>query len=275
MTRTALLVALAAAAVAWAATLPAEEAAKPAAPSAAAGPAAPAASPLPEVAAPLSDWKPLIPGPDMTGWKKPTGDWQMVGEAVKDPANEKAIAVKPGTGIIYNGPKGRTNNICTGAEVGDAALHVEFMIPKGSNSGVYLMGRYEIQVYDSFGVEKDAYPGIECGGIYERWDPKRGKGQEGFEGHSPRINASKAPGEWQTFDILFQAPRFDAAGKKTANARFVKVVHNGQVIHENVEVTGPTRGGAFADEKPTGPLMIQGDHGPVAYRNVRLQPRGK
>ena len=272
MTRTALLVALVAAAVAWTATLPAGEAGKPAAPSA---PAAPAASPLPEVAVPLSDWKPLIPGPDITGWKKPTGDWQMVGEAVKDPANEKAIAVKPGTGTIYNGPKGRTKNIFTEDEFGDAALHVEFMVPKGSNSGVYLMGRYEIQVYDSFGVEKDAYPGIECGGIYQRWDPKRGKGQEGFEGRSPRINASKAPGEWQTFDILFQAPRFDAAGKKTANARFVKVLHNGQVIHENIEVTGPTRAAAFADEKPTGPLTIQGDHGPVAYRNLRLQPRGK
>jgi hypothetical protein len=211
----------------------------------------------------------------MTGWKKPTGQWQMVGDVAKDPANEKALAVKPGTGILYNGPKGRTSNIFTEGEFGDAALHVEFIIPKGSNSGIYFMGRYEIQVYDSYGVEKDKYPGIECGGIYERWDPARGKGKEGFEGHSPRVNASKPPGEWQTFDIIFRAPRFDGDGKKTADAKFIKVVHNGQVIHENVEVTGPTRGAAFDDEKPTGPLMIQGDHGPVAYRNLRMLPRGK
>jgi len=234
--------------------------------------AKPAAGFMPDVVADPAAWKPLLPGPEMTGWKKPTGDWQMVAEAALDPANEKAIAVKPGAGTIYNGPKGRTANLFTEAQFGDVALHVEFMVPKGSNSGVYLMGRYEIQVYDSFGVEKGAYPGIECGGIYQRWDPSRGKGKEGFEGHSPRVNASRKPGEWQTFDILFRAPRFDAAGKKTANACFLKVVHNGQVIHQNVEVTGPTRAGAFADEKPTGPLMIQGDHGPVAYRNLLAAP---
>ncbi|MBM4017155.1 MAG: DUF1080 domain-containing protein [Planctomycetes bacterium] len=244
----------------------------PAVPSPAApAPAAPAPTPPPKAAdagAPRS----LLPGPGMAGWKKPTGDWQMVGEAARDPADEKAIAARPGAGAIYNGPKGRTVNIFTEEEFGDAALHVEFMIPKGSNSGVYLMGRYEIQIYDSFGVDKDKYPGIECGGIYERWDPSRGKGREGFEGRSPRANASRPPGEWQTFDILFRAPRFDAAGNKTANAKFVKVVHNGQVVHENVEVTGPTRGAAFNDEKPAGPLMLQGDHGPVAYRNLTVSP---
>ena len=75
--------------------------------------------------------------------------------------------------------------------------------------------------------------------------------------------------------MIFQAPRFDENGKKTANAKFVKVIHNGQVIHENVEVTGPTRAAAFADEKATGPLMFQGDHGPVAYRNLRVMGRMK
>ena len=99
------------------------------------------------------------------------------------------------------------------------------------------MGRYEIQVYDSFGVEKDKYPGIECGGIYPRWI-----NEKDVEGHSPRVNASKPPGQWQSFDITFRAPRFDASGKKIANAKVVKVVHNGKVIHENVELNGPTRG---------------------------------
>lgn len=217
-----------------------------------------------------SDWVDLIKGEEMEGWKKPTGEWVQVGEAVKDPANEKLIATKPGKGVLVNGAKGHAPNLFTEGQFGDIEAHIEFMIPKKSNSGVYFMGRYEVQVYDSFGVEKDAYPGIECGGIYERWDDKRKP--QGFEGHSPRVNASKAPGEWQTFDVTFLAPRFDAEGKKTANAKFVKVLHNGQVIHENVEVTGPTRGAAFGDEKATGPLMFQGDHGPVAYRNLRIRP---
>ncbi|MCZ7637199.1 MAG: DUF1080 domain-containing protein [Verrucomicrobia bacterium] len=83
------------------------------------------------------------------------------------------------------------------------------------------------------------------------------------------------PGEWQTFDITFTAPRFDATGRKTAPARFVQVRHNGRLIHENVALTGPTRAAVWEserDEKPTGPLMLQGDHGPVAYRNLRLRP---
>jgi len=262
--RTLLLVLLAALSQAPCSAYGAEEA-KPA-------PAAPAANPLPEITVDAAAWKPLFTTPDFAGWRQPVGEWQMVGEVAKDPANEKALAAKPGTGVIYNGPKGRTKDLVTADEFGDIALHVEFMIPKGSNSGIYFMDRYEIQVYDSYGVEKDAYPGIECGGIYERWDPARGKGKEGFEGHSPRVNASKAPGEWQTFDVIFRAPRFDANGKKTANAKFVKVVHNGTVIHENVEVTGPTRGAISEQEKAAGPLRLQGDHGPVAYRNLRIVP---
>jgi hypothetical protein len=235
-------------------------------------PAAPAANPLPEITVDAAPWKPLVATPDFAGWRQPVGEWQMVGEVAKDPANEKALVAKPGTGVIYNGPKGRTKDLVTADEFGDIALHVEFMIPKGSNSGIYFMSRYEIQVYDSYGVEKDAYPGIECGGIYERWDPARGKGKEGFEGHSPRVNASKAPGEWQTFDAIFRGPRFDAGGKKTANAKFIKVVHNGSVIHENVDLTGPTRGTISEQEKAAGPLRLQGDHGPVAYRNLRIVP---
>ena len=223
----------------------------------------------------ILEWKDLTPGPGMAGWKKPTGDWEMVRRAVKDPNNEKALSVVAGAGVIYNGAKGTTSNLFTDLEHGDAAAHIEFMIPKGSNSGVYFMGRYEIQVYDSHGVAKGEYPGIECGGIYERWDPARGQGKEGFEGRSPRANASLPPGVWQSFDVVFLAPRFGADGKKTAHAKFVKVVHNGVVIHENVELTGPTRGAAFDDEKPLGPLMIQGDHGPVAYRNLKVLPLGK
>ncbi|MCI0682111.1 MAG: DUF1080 domain-containing protein [Gemmataceae bacterium] len=86
---------------------------------------------------------------------------------------------------------------------------------------------------------------------------------------APRVNAARKPGEWQKFVIEFQAPRFEG-GKKTSNARFLKVTLNDQVIHENVEMKGPTPSGVTGKEAPTGPLMFQGDHGPVAYRNIRI-----
>lgn len=207
----------------------------------------------------------LLIGDALGGWRKKTGEWMNVGSATIDPANERRIAVAPGSGLLVNGAAGKTVDLFTEAEFGDIAAHIEFMIPKGSNSGVYFMGRYEVQVFDSFGVEKGKYPGIECGGIYPRWIDNRE-----VEGHSPRVNASLPPGQWQTFDVIFLSPRFDAQGKKTANARFLKVWHNGHIVHENVEVTGPTRAAAFNDEKPVGPLMFQGDHGPVAYRNLRV-----
>lgn len=140
------------------------------------------------------------------------------------------------------------------------------MSPARSNSGVYLMGRYDIQIYDSHGVAEPRHS--DCGGIYQRWANHRG-----FEGRPPSVNAARPAGEWQTSDIVFRAPRFDVAGVKTSNATFVRVAHNGVVIHENAEVSGATRAAAFADEKPTGPLMLQGDHGPIAYRNLRIRPR--
>ena len=206
-------------------------------------------------------------GDDFSAWRGNTGQWEIVGDTFTNPKNVKLLSSKTGSGVILNGPTGRTNNIVSKAEFGDIRAHIEFMVPKGSNSGIYFMGRYEIQVYDSYGVEKGQYPGIECGGIYERWDNNRNKG---FEGHSPRVNASRAPGQWQTFDVIFRAPRFDKNGRKISNARFEKIVHNGILVHENVELTGPTRAGMYNDEKPTGPLMLQGDHGPVAYRNIWL-----
>ena len=176
----------------------------------------------------------------------------------------------PGRGAIVNGDAGRTSDLLTRREFGDVELHVEFLVPKGSNSGVYLMGRYEIQVLDSFGVERGDYPGNECGGIYPRW-----LGGKNVGGRSPRVNASRPAGEWQSFDIVFRAPRFDGQGRKIANARFVTARHNGVLVHEDAEVTGPTRAARFEDEteeRPVGPLQLQGDHGPVAYRNLRIRP---
>jgi hypothetical protein len=205
----------------------------------------------------------IFNGKDLTGWRKPTGAWSVVKNVALAPGAGTNFVATPGTGALVNGPNGRTVDLITEAEFGDMQAHIEFCVAKHSNSGIYLMGRYEVQIYDSYGVEKDKYPGIECGGVYPRWIDERN-----VEGHSPRVNASKPAGEWQNFDITFRAPRFDASGKKIANARIVKVMHNGKLIHENIELTGPTRGPMAEDEKPTGSIRLQGDHGPVAYRHM-------
>jgi hypothetical protein len=208
----------------------------------------------------------LFDGKDLAGWRTPSGTWTVAKGVSLDPADPAKFVIAPGQGVAVNSSSNHTVDLITEAEFGDMEAHVEFCIAKHSNSGVYLMGRYEIQIYDSFGVEKDKYPGIECGGIYPRWI-----NDKDVEGHSPRINASKPPGQWQSFDITFRAPRFDASGKKIANAKVVKMLHNGKIVHENVELTGPTRGPIAEDEKATGPIRLQGDHGPVAYRNLRMK----
>jgi hypothetical protein len=212
--------------------------------------------------------KDLFNGRDLAGWRKPATNWISAGAVALDVSNPEKFSITAGTGILVNGREGRAPDLVTEEEFGDVELHVEFCLPRHSNSGVYLMGRYEVQVYDSFGVEQDKYPGIECGGIYPRF-----VGGKKIEGHSPKVNASKVPGEWQTFDIVFRAPRFDAGGQKIENARMVSVKHNGQLVQENIEVTGPTWGGFEGEERAAGPLRLQGDHGPIAYRNLRLRSR--
>ena len=139
------------------------------------------------------------------------------------------------------------------------------MVPEGSNSGVYLHGLYEIQVFDSWGHKE--LKTSDCGAVYHRWINEKPVG-----GSAPRVNASKKPGEWQTFDITFRAPRFKD-GKKVENARFVRVVHNGVEIQKNVEVDGGTRAHMNIPEAAQNPLMLQGDHGPVAYRNIVMSSR--
>jgi hypothetical protein len=219
------------------------------------------------VSAEVGETVAVFDGQDLSGWRQPTGEWQVVGGVALDQSKPGAFAVQAGQGVMVNGETGRTSNVLSKFEHGDVVAHIEFCVPKGSNSGVYFMGRYEVQILDSWGVEKPKYS--DCGGIYQRW-----KNNKGYEGHPPRVNASRAPGKWQTFDVVFRAPRFDATGKKIENARFVEVAHNGTIVHRDVEVTGPTRAATFesTDEKPRGPLMLQGDHGPVAYRNITLKP---
>ena len=217
------------------------------------------------LAATAGDHHDLFTGSSLDGWRAPTGEWQAVKNVALGMADARKIVLTPGEGILANGVQGKTVNLITTEEFGDIEAHVEFFLPAKSNSGIYFMGRYEVQIFDSESLAKVPYSGIECGGLYPRWDEAK---QKEYEGHSPRVPAAKPPGLWQTFDLVFRAPRFDATGKKTANAKFVKVTLNGKVIHENVEITGPTRAAQYDDERPTGPLMLQGDHGPVSFRNL-------
>jgi hypothetical protein len=211
----------------------------------------------------------LFNGKDLSQWRSPSPGWTVAQSVSLNPADPHLFVIHPGTGIFVNGPEGKEHNLFSKLEHGDAAIHVEFIVSSNSNSGVYIQGRYEVQILDSWGVSKDHLKYGDCGGIYQRWNWKTNKG---YEGNAPLLNASRRPGEWQSFDIIFRAPRFDDAGKKTENGRFIKVWQNGKLIHENVEVTGPTRSPGFENEAPLGPIMLQGDHGPVAFRNLRLKP---
>jgi hypothetical protein len=140
---------------------------------------------------------------------------------------------------------------------GDFTLHVEFRTPfkptaRGQgrgNSGVYLQDRYEVQVLDSFGLKGE---NNECGGIYSKI--------------KPRVNACFPPLSWQTYDIDFEAARFDADGKKTKNA-VATVRHNGILIHDHVEIPGSTGGGQPEKAEP-GPIQLQGHGNPVFFRNI-------
>ena len=207
---------------------------------------------------------------DLAAFKPTAGNWKIAGDVTYDWKVAGKGKITSGKGILVNDLSDKAkDHLVTMMEHGDIDLELDFMMEKGSNAGVYLQGRYEVQMFDSWGVS--SVKSTDCGAIYERWDDSRPAGRQGYEGHPPAQNVSRAPGLWQHYRIEFRAPRFDTKGKKVENARFIKVVHNGVVIHENVEVTGPTRASLFADEKSAGPIVIQGDHGAVAIRNIKYK----
>lgn len=210
-----------------------------------------------------------IPLTDLSFFKQPASSWRIAGDVKADLNTKDVLMISSGNGILVNLPdkKNPGADLYSNLEHGDVDLELDYLMAKGSNSGIYLQGNYEIQLLDSWS-EVYAKSGGN-GGIYQRWDDNRGKGNEGYEGYPPRQQVSKAPGLWQHLRISFQAPRFDNTGNKIENAKMLRVELNGVLIHENVELSGPTRG-AISVEKPLGPLRIQGDHGPVALRNIRV-----
>lgn len=218
---------------------------------------------------------PSVPLNDLSAFRNPASNWQIAGDVVGDLNQQNLLKLSKGQGILVNAPKKNDHgtDLYTQEEFADVDLELDYMMAKGSNSGIYLQGRYELQLRDSW-ASPSAASGAN-GGIYERWDEKRGKGNEGYDGHSPRQNVSRAPGLWQHLKIAFQAPRFDASGRKIANARMLRVELNGVLIHENVELLGPTRGAMENNEVAAGPLRFQGDHGAVAFRNISLKNYNK
>ena len=206
---------------------------------------------------------------DLSAFRPTSANWKVAGGVTAERRQPLAMTAQKGAGILVNLPATNAKgDVFTTWEHGDLDLSFDVMVARGSRSGVYLMGRYEVQLADSWGVREPSV--ADLAGIAQRWDATRGVGHEGYEGIPPRQNASRAPGLWQHMEIVFRAPKF-AGTQKVANARFMKVTINGVVVHDNVEVSGPTRSAAFDDERPAGPLMIRGDRGPVAVRDIQYK----
>jgi Domain of Unknown Function (DUF1080) len=190
----------------------------------------------------------LFDGKDLSLWA------QKDGSAAKWKVENGYFEVVPKTGELHSKDA-----------FGDCQLHVEFAEPnppKGEdqdrgNSGVFLMGLYEIQVLDSY--QSKTYADGQAAAVYGQYPPL--------------VNASRPPGQWQTYDIIWHGPRFDAGGKLTRPAR-VTVLHNGVLVQDNVELTGPTAHHARPPYTPTSaklPLALQDHNHPVRYRNIWIR----
>lgn len=224
-----------------------------------------------------SGWKSLLNGKDLGGWElidpAKKGKWLVTSAVIWGGTTDPATLVglpTPGDRIVNTDvePQGNASNIYTTEKFGDVELYVEFMVAAHSNSGVFLHGLYETQIWDSWGFTPRLATD-QCGSMYH-YNGGPINGVDG--GITPKVRADRPPGQWQSFHYWFQAPRFDESGKKTANARFIRILHNGQLIHENVERLGPTTASMKIPEAATNPVMLQGDHGAVAFRNIYIRP---
>lgn len=205
---------------------------------------------------------------DLSAFTAPPKNWQLAGNVSADLDKTNQLSNEKGTGILVNDvdEKNPGHDLYFNLQHGDIDLQMDYMMAKGSNSGIYLQGRYEIQLLDSWGTVNPR--SSDNGGIYERWNDSKPDGQKGYEGHAPRQNVSRAPGLWQHIRVSFQAPRFDDKGIKITNAKILSIWLNGVLIQDNVELSGPTRGALDSKESALGPLRLQGDHGAIAFKNI-------
>jgi hypothetical protein len=195
--------------------------------------------------APPSDAIVLFDGTDLSDWNHEDGreaEWTV---------EDGVMTVAPGTGSIR-----------TRQGFGDVQLHIEWRTPAEivgegqgrGNSGVFLMEEYEVQVLDSY--ENRTYSNGQAGSIYKQ--------------HIPQVNASRPPGEWQSYDVVFTAPRFDPDGKLVSPA-YMTVFHNGVLIQNHVELQGSTVYRGLPEYEPHGdrePILLQDHSNPVSFRNV-------
>lgn len=228
---------------------------------------------------PAEGWTALFNGRDLSGWRpqdyaprpQRPWDWKAPVLVALDPTDDEALVHAPPDGAtpvaMLNNPEGKSANLVSEQEYADVELYVEYAMPRHTNAGVCLMGNYEIQLYDSVGVADRDLSVTDNGAIYAY---RGAKGR--FGGSPPRVNASRGPGEWQSVHIWFRAPRFGPDGKKVENARFLRVELNGVEVQRDYELLYATRAIPPWEERAQAPLLLQGDHGPVAFRNVWIRP---
>ena len=239
------------------------------------------------------EFVPLFNGKDLSGWvprnPKAKQVWVACDDVKLDPADpSRLLPIGRGgktNSVLLCGEDGRGSDLMTVEPYYDYELHVEFTVPKGSNSGIYNRGLFEIQIFDSFGVTKPAFH--DCGAFYERALPSE--------------NLAKAPGEWQTFDITMKGKKLtlvwngktvykeiDIRYGETDKAAFERLnaENAGKPEHLRVKLEakdgrylgyfgeGGTRAGLPGPDRP-GPILLQGDHGPVAFRNLRIKKLSK
>lgn len=207
----------------------------------------------PAVVPPPADAVVLFDGRSLDRWRSNSDSSKVAPWRIVDGAME----VVPGAGSIH-----------TASGFGDVQLHVEWMTPtpvagegqNRGNSGIFLMGLYEIQVLDSW--ENETYADGQAGSLYGQYPPE--------------VNASLPPASWQSYDIIFRRPRFATDGKVSQPAR-VTVIHNGVVVQQNVTLTGPTghhERPPYLRHADRLPISLQ-DHGsPVRFRNIWIRPLG-
>jgi hypothetical protein len=238
---------------------------------------------------PEDGWKRLFNGKDLSNWtfRNPGARkvWVICDSVRLDPARpSRLLPVGEGgspESVLLCGADGRGSDIMTKDPFADYELHIEFTVPKGSNSGVYNRGLFEIQVFDSYGKDKLGWH--DCGALYER--------------AFPRENLAKPPGEWQSYDITLKGKQlsliwngkpvyqdYDVRYGDTDREAFERLNQENKSKPAELQVKlreengrcigyfgeGGTRASLDGPDRP-GPILLQGDHGPVAYRNILIR----